>query len=73
MSFGNASQAGNWTRIVVGPLEHVGLTGGETGHLVSSTPTAKLWQQSTSSIASFSHMLSNRSSMRDVRLICCSE
>jgi hypothetical protein len=28
MSFGNASQAGNWTRIFVGPLEHVGLMEG---------------------------------------------
>lgn len=34
MSFGNASQAGNLTRISVGPLEHVGLTSRETGHLV---------------------------------------
>jgi hypothetical protein len=28
MSFGSASQAGNWTRIFVGPLEHVGLMEG---------------------------------------------
>ena len=53
MSFGNASQAGDLTRIFVGPLEHVGLMGGETGHLVLSTLTAKLWQSLIPSIASF--------------------